>query len=53
MRRVFVDEDHIRPCVDIGVGDLLDDGTPVIMANVAGYRQGRFRRTGLGATDRS
>jgi hypothetical protein len=35
--RVFVDEEHIYPCVDIGVGDLLEDGTPVIVASVAGY----------------
>ena len=37
VRRVFLDEDRIYPCVDIGVGDLLDDGTPVIVATVAGY----------------
>lgn len=35
--RVFVDEEHIYPCVDIGVGDLLDDGTVLIVGNVAGY----------------
>jgi hypothetical protein len=35
--RVFIDEEHIYPCVDIGVGDILDDGTVLIMANVAGY----------------
>jgi hypothetical protein len=48
MRRVFVDEDHIRPCVDIGVGDLLDDGTPVIMANVAWYPPGPFQKNWTG-----
>ena len=46
--RVYVDEDHIRPCVDIGVGDLLDDGTPVIMASIAGYPPERFRRNWTG-----
>lgn len=35
--RVYVDENAIYPCVDIGVGDLLDDGTPLIVASVAGY----------------
>ncbi len=36
-QRVFVDEDHIYPCVDIGVGDVLEDGTPLIVGTVAGY----------------
>jgi len=36
-QRVFVDEDHIYPCVDIGVGDVLDDGTVLIVGSVAGY----------------
>jgi hypothetical protein len=35
--RVYVSEDAIYPCVDLGVGDLLDDGTPLVVANVAGY----------------
>src|SRR5579859_5057156 len=37
VERVFVDEEHIFPCVDIGVGDVLADGTLLIVANVAGY----------------
>ena len=37
VQRVFVDEDHIYPCVDIGVGDLLEDGTLLIVGSVAGY----------------
>lgn len=37
VERVFVDEDRIYPCVDIGVGDLLEDGSPLIVASVAGY----------------
>jgi len=36
-RRVFVDEDNIYPCVDIGVGDLLEDGSLLIVGSVAGY----------------
>ena len=35
--RVYIDENNIFPCVDIGVGDILEDGTLVIFANVAGY----------------
>lgn len=35
--RVFVDEQHIFPCVDIGVGDVLADGTLLIVGTVAGY----------------
>lgn len=37
VQRVFVDEDHISPCVDIGVGDLLEDGSLLIVGNVFGY----------------
>jgi len=37
VQRVFLDEEHIYPCVDIGVGDLLDDGSPLIVGSVAGY----------------
>lgn len=35
--RVYVDEVNIYPCVDIGVGDILEDGTLIIFANIAGY----------------
>ena len=34
---VYEDEDHIRPCVDIGVGEQLADGTIIIEASIAGY----------------
>ncbi|MGO9338482.1 MAG: hypothetical protein ACLPY1_13355 [Terracidiphilus sp.] len=37
VERVFIDEEHIYPCVDIGVGDLLEDGTILIVGSVAGY----------------
>jgi hypothetical protein len=37
VQRVFVDEEHIYPCVDIGVGDLLEDGSLLIVGSVAGY----------------
>lgn len=37
MDRVFVDEEHIYPCVDIGVGDILEDGSLLIIGSVAGY----------------
>ena len=35
--RTFVREDQIYPCVDLGVLDILDDGTPPVVAGVAGY----------------
>jgi hypothetical protein len=37
VERVFVDEEHIYPCVDIGVGDILQDGSLLIVGSVAGY----------------
>jgi hypothetical protein len=47
--RVFVDEEHIYPCVDIGVMDVLEDGTPLLTAAVAGYAPKPF---GKNWTDR-
>jgi hypothetical protein len=35
--RVFVSDDAIYPCVDLGVGDLLPDGAPLVVAIIAGY----------------
>ena len=37
VQRVFVDEEHIYPCIDIGVGDLREDGSLLIVGSVAGY----------------
>src|SRR5690348_7374200 len=37
VERVFVDEEHIYPCVDIGVGDILEDGSPLVVGSVAGF----------------
>lgn len=37
VQRVFVDEEHIYPCVDLGVADLLEDGSLLIVGSVAGY----------------
>lgn len=42
VERVFVDEDHIYPCVDIGVADTLADGSLLIVGSVAGYAPRRF-----------
>jgi len=42
VERVFVDEEHIYPCVDLGVADLLEDGSLLIVGNVAGYGQQPF-----------
>jgi hypothetical protein len=46
--RVFVDSEHIYPCVDMGVGEVLEDGTPIVFALVAGYAPGSFGRNWTG-----
>jgi hypothetical protein len=48
VNRVYVGEDQIYPCVDILVGELLDDGTPIITANVAGYSPRPFQKNWTG-----
>jgi len=48
VQRVFVDEEHIYPCVDIGVGDLLDDGSLLIVGSVAGYAPRPFGENWMG-----
>ena len=44
VERIFVDEDKIYPCVDLGVVDILDDGTPLVCAAAAGFSPGPFAR---------
>jgi len=46
--RVYVDEEHIFPCVDIGVGDVLQDGTLLIIGSVAGYQPRPFCKNWTG-----
>jgi hypothetical protein len=49
VERVFIDEDHIHPDVDLGVCDLLEDGSLLIVGNVADYPPPRpFGRNGKG-----
>jgi len=48
VNRVYVDQENIYPCVDIGVGDLSDDGSPIIIANVAGYSPRPFQKNWTG-----
>ncbi len=48
VNRVYVDPENIYPCVDIGVGDLSDDGSPIIIANVAGYDPRPFQKNWTG-----
>ncbi|MGO9318661.1 MAG: hypothetical protein ACLPXT_15720 [Terracidiphilus sp.] len=48
VERVFVDEEHIYPCVDIGVGNLLEDDTVLIVGNVAGYTPRPFGKNWTG-----
>jgi hypothetical protein len=37
VERVFVDDEHIYPCVDFGVGDIFEDGSLLVVGSVAGY----------------
>jgi hypothetical protein len=48
VNRVYVDLENIYPCVDIGVGDLAHDGSPIIVANVAGYSPKPFQKNWTG-----
>jgi len=48
VERVFVDEEHIFPCVDMGVGDVLEDGTLLIVGSVAGYAPRPFGKNWTG-----
>ena len=48
VERVYVDEEHIWPCVDIGVGDLLDDGSLLVVGSVAGYAPRPFGKNWTG-----
>ena len=48
VERVFVDEERICPCIDIGVGDLLEDGTILFVGNVAGYAPRPFGKNWTG-----
>jgi hypothetical protein len=47
-QRVYAYAEHICPCVDIGVGDMLEDGSLLIVANVAGYAPCAFGRNWTG-----
>jgi hypothetical protein len=49
VNKVYLDPENIYPCVDIGVGDLSDDGSPIIIANVAGYSPKPFQKIGQAA----
>ncbi len=47
-KRVYIDENNIYPCVDIGVSDILDDGTTLIWANVSGHSPRPFEQNWTG-----
>ena len=48
VNRVWVDPENIYPCVDIGAGDLTEDGSPIVVANVAEYSQRPFQKNWTG-----
>ena len=45
---VYEDENHIRPCVDITAGDLLEDGKLLIYGVIAGYAPAPFGKNWAG-----
>jgi hypothetical protein len=47
-QRVYIDEEHIYPCVDIGAGDLLEDDSLLIVASVSGYAPRPFGKNWTG-----
>lgn len=48
VERVFIDEEHIYPCVDLGVADLLEDGSLLIVGSVSGHAPRPFGRNWTG-----
>jgi hypothetical protein len=48
VQRVYLDAEHIYPCVDLGVADLAEDGSLLIVGNVSGYPATTFRRNWTG-----
>ncbi len=46
--QVYVDSEHIYPCFDLGVGDLLDDGRILLTGNRAGYPAKTFGKSWTG-----
>jgi hypothetical protein len=48
VKKIYVDEGHIYPCVDIGVVGLLENGTPLIAATIAGYHPRPFQANWTG-----
>lgn len=46
--RLFVNDELIYPCCDIGVGDILEDGTVVIVGSVSGYKPVPFQTNWTG-----
>jgi hypothetical protein len=48
VKRVFIDEEHIYPCVDLGVADLLEDGLLLIVGKVSGHAPRPFGKNWTG-----
>ena len=48
VKRVFIDEEHVYSCVDLGVGDLLEDGSLLIVGNVSGHAPPPFGQNWTG-----
>lgn len=48
VQEVFVDEEHIYPCVYLGVFDILEDGSLLIVGDIAGYSPCSFGPNWMG-----
>lgn len=46
VKRVFIDEEHINPCVHLGVADILEDGSLLIVGIVSGHAPRPFGANG-------
>jgi hypothetical protein len=49
VQKVFLSENQIYPCLDLGVGGFLPDGTALIIGHVAGYAPQPFSVNGSGS----
>ena len=48
VNKVFVSDEEIYPCVDLGLIDVLDDETPLLSAGVAGFAPRPFGKNWTG-----
>ena len=49
-KEVFIDEEHIRPCFDLMLGDMLEDGTLLLCGYCAHYDPIPWQESWCGST---